>query len=80
MCHASGGFAVIPDQTQAVATTLDAGALPWNNQIDDVLQGASSAACTSCHQSSSARGHANQNGWTPTTFEDGRQTIIDSAE
>jgi hypothetical protein len=79
MCHASG-FAVIPDQTQAVATTLDAGALPWNNQIDDVLQGASSAACTSCHQSSSARGHANQNGWTPTTFEDGRQTIIDSAE
>jgi OmcA/MtrC family decaheme c-type cytochrome len=78
-CHVEG-FAVMPDQTKAVATTLDAGVEPWDNQIDDVLQGATSAACTSCHQSSATQGHANQNGWTPSTFEEGRQTIIDAAD
>ena len=76
-CHASG-FAVIPDQAKATATTLDAGKAPWTNQLDDTLQGASAAACTSCHQSTSAKGHAYQNGWTPQTFEKGRQTILDT--
>ena len=77
-CHVAG-FDVIPDQATAMATTLEAGEEPWTNQVDDVLQGAGAAACTSCHSSSSAQGHANQNGWTPTTFDDGRQTIIDAA-
>ncbi len=77
-CHVAG-FDVIPDQATAMATTLEAGEEPWTNQVDDVLQGAGAAACTSCHSSSSALGHANQNGWTPTTFDDGRQTIIDAA-
>jgi hypothetical protein len=76
-CHVKG-FDLIPDQDKAVATTLDAGVAPWNNKLDDVLQGASAAACTSCHQSTDARGHAYQNGWTPQTFENGRQTIIDT--
>jgi OmcA/MtrC family decaheme c-type cytochrome len=78
-CHAAD-FAVMPDATKAVATTLDAGVAPWDNKIDDVLQGATSAACTSCHQSSATQGHADQNGWTPSTFEEGRQTIIDAAD
>ena len=76
-CHVPG-FGVIPDQAKAVATTLDAGAAPWDNKIDDVLQGASAAACTSCHSSTDSKGHAYQNGWTPQTFENGRQTIIDT--
>jgi len=76
-CHVTG-FDMIPDQDKAVATTLDAGAAPWDNKLDDVLQGASAAACTSCHQSTDAKGHAYQNGWTPQTFENGRQTIIDT--
>ncbi len=76
-CHVPG-FGVIPDQAKAVATTLDAGAAPWDNKIDDVLQGASAAACTSCHSSTASKGHAYQNGWTPQTFENGRQTIIDT--
>jgi OmcA/MtrC family decaheme c-type cytochrome len=84
-CHVDG-FDVIPDQGKAVATTLDAGAIDsgtgtsavWKNQLDDTLQGASAAACTSCHQTTDARGHAYQNGWTPQTFENGRQTIIDT--
>jgi OmcA/MtrC family decaheme c-type cytochrome len=78
-CHTSPNFAVMPDQAKAMATTLTAGAAPWNNQLDDVLQGATSAACTSCHQSSATRGHSNQNGWTPQVFPAGRQTIIDAA-
>ena len=82
-CHVAG-FETIPDQAQAVATTLDAGTVDagttnvWKNQLDDTLQGASAAACTSCHNTTSARGHAYQNGWTPQTFENGRQTIIDT--
>ena len=84
-CH-KDGFDLIPDQGKAVATTLDAGAIDsgtgtstvWKNQLDDTLQGASAAACTSCHQTTDARGHAYQNGWTPQTFENGRQTILDT--
>jgi OmcA/MtrC family decaheme c-type cytochrome len=86
-CHVAGfekSSNVIPDQDKAVATTLDAGTIDagttnvWKNQLDDTLQGASAAACTSCHQTTDARGHAYQNGWTPQTFENGRQTIIDT--
>ena len=76
-CHVKT-FDVIPDQAKATATTLDAGKAPWPNQLDDTLQGASAAACTSCHQSTDSKGHAYQNGWTPQTFENGRQTIIDT--
>jgi OmcA/MtrC family decaheme c-type cytochrome len=76
-CHVAG-FDTIPDQSKAVATTMNAGTAPWNNQLDDTLQGASAAACTSCHQTTDARGHAYQNGWTPQTFENGRQTILDT--
>ena len=76
-CHKST-FDTVPDQDKAVATTLDAGTAPWPNQLDDTLQGASAAACTSCHSSTDAKGHAYQNGWTPQTFENGRQTILDT--
>jgi len=78
-CHVEG-FGTMVDQTEGVATTLDAGVLPWNNQLDDVLQGANTAACTSCHQDAASVGHANQNGWIPTVFPNGRQTIIDAAK
>jgi OmcA/MtrC family decaheme c-type cytochrome len=79
-CHGSIDFDVMVDQTKGVATTLDAGVAPWNNQLDDKLQGANTAACTSCHRDAPSVGHANQNGWTPTTFPNGRQTIIDAAK
>jgi OmcA/MtrC family decaheme c-type cytochrome len=76
-CHATG-FNVIPQQAKAAATVLDAGSLVWTNQVDDVLQGASAAACTSCHQSTGDKGHAYTNGWTPQAFPNGRQTIIET--
>jgi len=84
-CHVAG-FDTIPDQAKAVATTIDAGKADsgtgtgtvWKNQLDDTLQGASAAACTSCHNTTDARGHAYQNGWTPQTFPNGRQTILDT--
>ncbi len=78
-CHVPG-FQVIPDATRAVATTIDAGGTTWGNQLDDVLQGSTTAACTSCHSGAAARTHANQNGWQPTAFPNGRQTIIDAAK
>ncbi len=78
-CH-TAGFDDVPDQATAMATTLEAGEEPWGNQVDDVLQGAGAAACTSCHSSSDAKGHAYQNSWTPQTFENGRQTIIDATK
>jgi OmcA/MtrC family decaheme c-type cytochrome len=78
-CH-TASFESMVDQTKGVATTLDAGVAPWANQVDDTLQGANTAACTSCHQDAPSVGHANQNGWVPTTFPNGRQTIIDAAK
>jgi OmcA/MtrC family decaheme c-type cytochrome len=78
-CHDSNWKSLVPDQAKAMAATLDAGKDPWTNQVDDVLQGAGAAACTSCHKSAAALGHAYQNGWEPSTFEKGRQTIIDAA-
>jgi OmcA/MtrC family decaheme c-type cytochrome len=78
-CHVAD-FNQVPDQAKAVATTLDAGVAPWTNQLDDTLQGAGAAACTSCHQSSATAGHAIQNGWEPKTFPNGRQTILDAAD
>jgi OmcA/MtrC family decaheme c-type cytochrome len=78
-CHVAG-FDTMVDQTKGVATTLDAGAAPWSNQLDDTLQGANTAACTSCHSDAPSVGHANQNGWVPTTFPNGRQTIVDAAK
>jgi OmcA/MtrC family decaheme c-type cytochrome len=76
-CHV-GNFKPIPDQAKAAATVLDAGSLVWTNQVDDVLQGASAASCTSCHQSTGTKGHAYANGWAPQAFPNGRQTIIDT--
>ncbi|MBT1072232.1 multiheme c-type cytochrome [Pelotalea chapellei] len=77
-CHASN-FSRIPDPTKAVATTLDAGAAPWDNQLDDTLQGATAAACTSCHSNSATAAHAAQFGFTPAVLEKGRQTVFDTA-
>ena len=77
-CH-TPDFAVIPDQTQAMANTTDAGSTEWINQIDDTLQGAATTACITCHTDAATKGHAYQNSWAPQVFPEGRQTIIDSA-
>jgi len=78
-CHASN-FSKIPDATKAVATTIDAGVAPWDNQLDDKLKGPAAAACTSCHVDSATAAHTEQFGWTPSAFEKGRQTLIDAAK
>jgi hypothetical protein len=79
-CH-KADFGTMVDQAKGVATTLDVGGTTdYKIQTDDVLQGANTAACTSCHKDAASVGHANQNGWIPTTFPNGRQTIIDAAK
>jgi hypothetical protein len=67
-----------PDQTQAMATTREAGSEVWDDQLDDVLQGAATTACITCHSDGPAKGHAYQNSWDPQEFEEGRETIIDA--
>jgi OmcA/MtrC family decaheme c-type cytochrome len=80
-CHLAGSVNFQPDQTQAMATTVDAGGTDdYANQIDDVLQGATTTACITCHTGGPAKGHAYQNGWEPQEFEEGRQTIIDAVK
>jgi hypothetical protein len=80
-CHVEDFEGWMVDQTQGVATTLDVGGTTdYKVQTDDVLQGANSATCTSCHQDAASAGHADQNGWVPTKFPNGRQTIIDAAK
>jgi len=80
-CHIAGSVDSQPDQTQAMATTVDAGGTDdYANRIDDVLQGAATTACITCHTSGPAKGHAYQNSWEPQEFEEGRQTIIDAVQ
>jgi OmcA/MtrC family decaheme c-type cytochrome len=78
-CHVEGSVDFQPDQTQAMANTREAGSEQWEDQIDDVLQGAATSACVTCHADGASRGHAYQNSWEPQEFEEGRQTIIDAA-
>ena len=61
-----------------MATTVEAGMAPWDNQIDDVLQGAQTTACVTCHADTASKGHAYQNSWAPQAFPEGRRTIIDA--
>jgi OmcA/MtrC family decaheme c-type cytochrome len=77
-CHVAGSVEFQPDQTKAMASTQDAGGMDWADQVDDVLQGAATTACITCHTSGPAKGHAYQNSWDPQAFEEGRKTIIDA--
>jgi OmcA/MtrC family decaheme c-type cytochrome len=76
-CHVAT-LPVQPDQTKAMASTQDAGGSVWKDQTDDVLQGAATTACITCHADGPAKGHAYQNSWQPQEFENGRQDIIDA--
>ncbi len=76
-CH-TADVTDMPDQTQAMATTTEAGSEVWENQLDDELQGATTTACVTCHADGASKGHAYQNSWTPQVFPEGRQTIIDA--
>jgi OmcA/MtrC family decaheme c-type cytochrome len=77
-CH-DADFTVMPDQTKSMASTIDVGGTDdYNNQLDDVLQGAATTACITCHADSATKGHAIQNSWDPQEFPEGRKTIIDA--
>ncbi len=76
-CH-TADFMVIPDQAESMATTVEAGSTVWEDQLDDVLQGAGTTACVTCHADAASKGHAYQNSWVPQAFPEGRDTIINA--
>jgi OmcA/MtrC family decaheme c-type cytochrome len=84
-CHVPGSVDRMPNPRLAVGVTeTDAGAAPWGNAQDDVLVGPAAASCMSCHQAGDPltqwqlRKHAYDAGWWPTSFQGGRQTLIDA--
>ncbi len=60
-CHQAGKYEV-PDQTKAVALTVDPG-VSFEDQSDDIVTGPGAAACTACHATASTREHARQFGY-----------------
>jgi len=60
-CHNEGLYEV-PDQTKAVALTVEPGT-SWTSQTDDVSIGPAAGACTGCHATSIARAHAYKQGY-----------------
>jgi hypothetical protein len=87
-CHINGSETHVPNPTQAVGVTFDAGAAPWGNQLDDALIGPSAQSCFTCHQSGDPLAQWNLQvhatgegrGWYPTVFTNGRQTLIDAVK
>ena len=76
-CHVAD-VELFPDATKAMASTVEAGAPPFGDQLNDVLEGVQTSSCVTCHADSASKGHAYQNSWTQQEFENGRQTIIDA--
>ncbi len=60
-CHDAGTYEA-PDQTKAVAVTVEPGT-SWSSQADDISIGPTAAACTACHATSVARSHALHQGY-----------------
>jgi OmcA/MtrC family decaheme c-type cytochrome len=67
-CHAAGKYEA-PDQTKAVALTIDPGT-SFTDQSDDTVIGPAAAACTACHTSAAVRSHANQFGYRTVISKD----------
>ena len=75
-CHVNN-VEIFPDATKAMATTVEAGAAPYGDQMNDILEGVQTSSCTTCHADNASKAHAWQNSWTPQAFPEGRQSIID---
>jgi OmcA/MtrC family decaheme c-type cytochrome len=80
-CHYEGTYD-LPDQTEALAISLDSGS-SYTDQNDDLLMGPAAGACMSCHQSNSKfkqavlRDHAYRMGFEPQEFDNGKQDVLD---
>ena len=77
-CHSAEFLTIFPNARDAMASTVEAGAPPFGDQVNDVLEGVQTNSCVTCHADVDAKNHAHQNSWVPQAFPEGRQTIIDS--
>jgi len=76
-CHNAGLYEV-PDQTKAVALTVEPGT-SWTSQTDDVSIGPAAGACTGCHASSVARSHAFRQGYIANVIKEEMLQLADPA-
>jgi OmcA/MtrC family decaheme c-type cytochrome len=67
-CHNAEAFEA-PDQTKAVALTVDPGT-NYLSQSDDIVIGPTAAACTACHATAAVRSHATQFGYRTNVTKD----------
>ena len=74
-CHVAGLYEV-PDQTKAVALTVEPGT-SWPSQTDDVSIGPAAGACTACHASSVARSHAFKQGYMANVLKEEMLQLAD---
>jgi OmcA/MtrC family decaheme c-type cytochrome len=81
-CHVTQP--ALPNPNLGVAVTDDMGGSTVQNQLDDILVGPSAASCYSCHRPGDPtvnfqlQQHVYDNGWWPSAFPNGRQTLIDA--
>jgi OmcA/MtrC family decaheme c-type cytochrome len=89
-CH-TDGFEILPSALEAMASTIETGDEPFGDQVNDILEGAQTSSCVTCHRGdgdgvynpadeAAVKGHAYQNSWVPREFPEGRQTIIDAVK
>ncbi|NHA14912.1 cytochrome c3 family protein [Thioalkalivibrio sp. XN279] len=89
-CHVEG-FDILPSALEAMASTIETGDEPFGDQVNDILEGAQTSSCVTCHRGdgdgvydpadeAAVKGHAYQNSWVPREFPEGRQTIIDAVK
>ena len=67
-CHVPGLYEA-PDQTKAVALTVDPGT-SFTDQSDDIVIGPTAGACTACHATAPVRSHATQFGYRTNVTKD----------
>ena len=74
-CHNEGLYEV-PDQTKAVALTVEPGT-SWTSQTDDVSIGPTAGACTGCHATSIERSHAYKQGYMANVIKEEMLQLAD---
>lgn len=79
-CHDNAWVAGLPDQTKAVAISVNAPVSDIVGGIQDqnrhTQMGSSAASCVSCHATIPAKAHIGQNSWKPSVLPKGKEDAL----